>query len=176
MPRMPEESATFEDRVLNALEQSDDVRRSARAKRMIDLSPHVKNYGLVVEAMDTSAIRQEAYDCYINGHFVATLMLAVAFIEHTLTDAIVGVGEGRPQSFEQSINTARSLNLFPGELLDKTNRLREIRNPFSHRKPANHPHSFGNRYQARQEHPTKILGADAKEALLVMLKYFDLTA
>ena len=172
---MPEESATFEERVLKALEQSDDMRRSARAKRMIDLSPHVKNYGLVVQAMDTSAIRQEAYDCYINGHFVASLLLAVAFVEHTLTDALVGAGEKQPRTFEQGIKSARTLNLFPGDLLDRTDKLREIRNPFTHRKPADHPHSFGNRYMVRQEHPTKILEEDAKEALLVMLQYFDLT-
>lgn len=175
MPSKPEESAPFEERVFKALEQSDEMRRAARAKRMIELSPRVKSYGLVIEAMDTSAIRQEAYDCYINGHFVATLLLAVAFVEHTLTDAIVVAGEKQPRTFEQGINSARTLNLFPADLLDRTDRLREIRNPFSHRKPADHPHSFGNRFRARNVHPTKILEEDAKEALLVMLEYFDLT-
>lgn len=172
---MTESADELRARVLVALQQSDDLRRSDRANRMIAVSPHLKSYGAVMGEADTLAMKNEAYDCFINGHFIATILLAVSFIEHTLSDSILEGGGKPPRSLEAAISTAREQGLFPDDLLNVADRLREIRNPFSHRKPPGHEHTFANRYRARDMHPTRLLEDDAKEALIAMYRFFDLS-
>jgi len=119
------------------------------------------------------ALLSEAGECFINGHFIATILLAVAFIEHTLTDELSAKGAAAP--FASAIKAAREQQLFPEAILEWTDKLRLRRNPFCHRKPEGHKHSFGARFLTRREHPQKILEEDAKEALSLMYAFFQLT-
>lgn len=172
---MPDDQGDFRERLLVALQQSDEMHREKRADRMIAVSEHVKSYGVVMGEADTLAIKEEAYFCYVNGHYIATILLAVSLIEHTLSDAIVESGAGRPFNLAGAIKTARSKNLFPEDLLNAADRLREIRNPFTHRREPDDPDIFSNRFRARDMHPTALLEEDAKAALLAMYQFFDLT-
>jgi hypothetical protein len=163
-------------KLIKALEQSDSWGRQGRAERIMWLSQHQVAYGVISGPMDTMRVLAEARDCFVHGHCVAALVLAVAFVEHTLTDELEerkldrGVG-----NFKTAIQRAGENHLFPSELLSRADGLRKIRNPFTHRRPSDDPDRFGSRFQAQDRHPDLILESDAKEALEVMYAFFRLT-
>ncbi len=159
--------------LIAALVQSDEMRRSERADRIQWLSKHQIPLGIVVGQMDTMAVLGEARDCFIEGHYIASLLMCVAFIEHTVTDALIERSLAKNGiSFNDAIKVAGEAGLFPLDMLSRADHLREIRNPFTHRKNPNHHHSFGNRFHEEGVHPRTILERDAKEALALMYAYF----
>lgn len=127
----------------------------------------------MVGPLDTITILNEARECFIDGHYIATVLLATAFIEHTLVDELSERGLAKHGvQFSDALKIALENQLFSSELISQTDELRLIRNPFTHRKASTYSKSFGNRFLARREHPTKILEEDAKQALVVMYEYF----
>jgi hypothetical protein len=104
------------------------------------------------------------------------LLLATAFIEHTLIDELRERHlADKFRTFYDAIRVARQNRVFPDDLLSRADQLRMIRNPFAHRKPPGDPGNFPNRFLARQVHPTTILEEDAKESLELMYAFFRLT-
>jgi hypothetical protein len=163
-------------KLLEALEQSDNWRRKGRADRILWLSQHQIAYGLISGPMDTMRVLGETRDCFVEAHYVAALLLAVAFIEHTLIDELHARKlEGGVRNLKIAIQRAIENKLFPTALLSRANGLRKIRNPFAHRTAQDHEDSFGNRFMARKQHPDILLEEDAKEALEVMYAFFHLT-
>lgn len=120
-------------------------------------------------------ILNEARECFIEGHYIATVLLAMAFIEHTVIDELAKNGLGRPGRFSLALKAAAESQLFPDELLSRTSKLSLIRNAFTHRKPSDNPNSFGYRFQTRGVHPARILEEDAKQFLALMYEYFRCT-
>ena len=163
-------------KLVAALAQSDEMRRSERADRIQWLSEHQIPLGVVVGPMDTMAAIGEARDCFVEGHYIASLLLCVAVVEHIITDSLVERGlanYGAP--FIEAIKIAGDKNIFPLEMLSRADHLREIRNPFTHRKSQKHRHSFGNRFLAEKIYPKAILERDAKDALDLMYAFFHST-
>lgn len=172
----PETDADLLAKLISTLEESDFIRREKRAKRIIWLSQHNLRPGVVVGPVDTMGMLSEAHDCFAEGLFIAALLLAVSFIEHTLFDELYERGMVKyGDSLTSTIKSARSNNVFPSAMLDRTDHLREIRNPFAHRKGPEHAQALGSRYIAQMAHPTTVLEADAKEALVLMYEYFRAT-
>jgi hypothetical protein len=162
-------------KLLQALEQSDARRREGRAERILWLSQHQVSYEMISGPMDTMRLLSEARECFIDAHYVAVILLAVAFIEHSLIDELTEHNLlGQVSTLDSAIRAARKADLFSEKLLDRADALRKIRNPFSHRK-AGHIDSFGARFLAQQQHPDLILEADAKESLQVMYDFLRLT-
>lgn len=173
---MAESAESLRIKLLEALEQSDNWRRHGRADRILWLSKHQTAYGLISGPVDTMTVLGEARDCFVEGHYVAALLLGVAFIEHTLMDELKDRHlDSKVRNFADAIRHARENTLFPNDLLSRVDALRKIRNPFAHRAAPDHQHSFGIRFKARGVHPYIILEADAKEALEVMYAFFRLT-
>lgn len=159
--------------LIAALVQSDEMRRSERADRILWLSKYQIPLGIVVGEMDTMAVLGEARGCFIEGHYIASLLMCVAFIEHTITDTLVERNLAKYGiRFVEAIKLAGNAGLFPLDMLSRADRLREIRNPFTHRKNSNHHHTFGNRFHEERVHPQIILERDAKEALELMYAYY----
>jgi hypothetical protein len=169
-------SETASSNLVAALAHYDEISRSARADRIQWLSEHQIPLGVVVGPMDTMAVLGEARDCFIAGHYIAALLLAVAFIEHTVADELNErdlAKYGVP--FVEAIKIAQECSLFPIEMLSRADRLRKIRNPFMHRKDVDHEHSFGNRFLKSRVHPNITLEEDAKDALALMYAFFYAT-
>ena len=100
---------------------------------------------------------REARECFVDGHYIATLMLATALIEHVIAEELERVGKATPGlPFERAIKLARQESLFPEPLLATADQLRVLRNPFAHRKPIEHAHTLGNRYNALRRHPKSV--------------------
>ena len=162
------------DPLIQALEQSDSLRRQERAERIRWLSPHqVEFNGLIGGSTELISLLMEARECFIEGHYIATLVLATAVIEHLLSSELTAYGKATyGLSFERAIKIATEEGLFTPEALAQAEKLRVVRNPFAHRKPDDHPHTLGNRFRAEQRHPNLVVRDDAQTALITMYAFF----
>lgn len=164
----------FRERVICCLEQLDPRDRPERAERHIwvDRNRVVVNGGYL-ERSETSGVMEEARSSYIHGNFIATLVLALAYIEHVINDALPPPAPNKKTStMAAAIRQARAAGLFPNDLLDRTSVLSSFRNPFIHRRSEEDPDTIGQRVIDRKCHPRTILENDAREALQVMYDFF----
>jgi hypothetical protein len=119
----------------------------------------------------TAFVFDEARRTFVNGDFVATILLASAFIEHRLSSHLRSKGyvKATRQGLAQMIACAREHDFASPFLLDKVDRLRRIRNPFVHLKPFEGDDGLLKRMiRGEAEEPAKLLEQDAKTALSLM--------
>jgi len=117
---------------------------------------------------------QEARNCFVEGQYIATLILATSVIEHLIIEEFLDkkVAFDSKINFKQTIAKAREEELFNSELLDGADKLRLIRNPYAHRQIKDASNTLGSRFVENNSHPISIVEADAKEALIVMYGHF----
>jgi hypothetical protein len=141
--------------------------RIERLKWVQRVFPHDRGF---LMSLETVYVFGEAKMAFINGEFIATLLLVSAFIEHWLGAHIESRGfhkEARA-GLAAIIDCARKNKLVHGFLLDKADHIREIRNPFVHLKPFTHKHTLGQRALGIRAHPLEIMEKDARDALSIM--------
>lgn len=170
-------SGDFKQRLIDSLKWFDEQYREDRADRLIWLSQFQTEFGLITsERLEPLSLLEEARVCFVNGNFIAALLVATSYIEQVLVSELEAqsIGGSR-ETLQKAIETARLANLFTPELLNGADQLRLIRNPLVHRKPYGHVHSLSTRFRAQDVHPNTILEADAKLALELMYGYFHST-
>lgn len=167
----PETDKEFRDRVLACLEHYDARDRAARADRHIWIGRHHFHPGIHWGRSETLGVMDEARSSYICGNFISTLVLALAYVEHTIIDALPP-SEKRSPTMTEAIRYARLAGLFPDDLLDGVAVLKDFRNPFVHRRKVDDLDTIGKRVADRKSHPTPILEQDARDALLLMYGFF----
>lgn len=127
----------------------------------------------VPEVLD---LKEEARVCYVNGFYVATLLTALACVEQMLSEEL------RPQprtkknrlALEQLIQQARTANVADSATLDDTDRLRELRNAFSHQKDDDaQEFRLALRMRKQHKHPRVLLEEDAQLAIRTMHAVFQ---
>ena len=165
------------DHLVEALERHDEKRRQGRAERIRWSSLYnVHAVGLFAGETEMLNLLREAWECFVDGHFIATLTLATALVEHVITEELERAGRLKDKMrFEDAIATAREASLFPFDLLDQANSLRELRNGFAHRRQTQDKRikdSLGSRYRVQRKHPTDILEEDARTAIVAMFGHF----
>lgn len=163
-------------RLLDALKRSDERSRDGRANRIIWLSAYKTDHGAIIGPSDTMAIQNEANQCFVDGQYIATVLLVMAFFEHSLIDELLEkeiIKAGQRCSLEKAIKLAKEYSVLDSDLLNSADQLRLIRNPLSHRKDPKHEHNFGNRYIRGKIHPQTMLEKDAKDAIMLMYRVFD---
>lgn len=165
---------SLREKLMSALEQSDRIRRAARAERIVWLSQHNMRPSTIAGPADTLTMLDEAHDCFAEGHFIAALLLALAVIEQTVTDELIEHGLIKYGDTLKTI-LEQAKTVFPSPMLSAAEELRKIRNPYSHRKGPEHEHALANRYRGANTHPRAILEADAKKAVALMYEYFRYT-
>lgn len=164
------------ENLIDALSRADESSRNARAERIEWLAQYSPHPGVVIGEMAVLHLMGEARLCFISGHFIGALLLATSFVEQTLSEELKSVAPSQDRrTLEAMLKSARQHLPLPAELFDRTDRLRELRNPFTHRKAHDHPHSFGTRFVATKAHPDTILETDAKLAMGVMYEWFQCT-
>lgn len=174
---MPNDLNDAHDSLVAALKWFDDEYRDERANRVKWASCVQFQPALVSGPLDTMRVLEEARQSFVNGQYIAVQLLAAAFIEHALVDELTERGLAKPGiSFKQAIGIAKEASAFAVELLSKAERVRQLRNPFTHRKGDSHPHSLGTRFMEQQRHPTSILEDDAKFAMEAMYAFFRAVA
>ena len=114
----------------------------------------------------------EAKDCYIAGHFIPTIILTQSFIEkifHQFFEqkALEIIAK---KGLDKMIKYAKQHNLVNTLILDNVDALRLKRNPFTHSKDWDYPHSISSRMVKGQSitQPHVLLENDAREAIQVM--------
>ena len=125
---------------------------------------------------ETLHLLEETRQVFVNGHFVATLMLAVSVIEHCIVEECELRGlikESRPLS--QVLEIAEHNLVLPNEWFKDICLLVRRRNPFAHLKPPKHPHGLGQRIRLEKRHPKEIIQQDAELAIRYMYKVFSAT-
>jgi hypothetical protein len=170
------ENTELHVKLLGALAHADEHTRKERAERIEWLSQYSGQAAAVMGDMAVLHMMEEAKRCFISGYFIGALLLATSFVEQTLSEELESVAAAHERrTFETMIKSARQRLSLPGDLLDRTDRLREPRNPFTHRKAPDHPHAFGARFLSSNRHPASTLEEDAKLAMVVMYEWFRRT-
>ncbi|MDM0029157.1 hypothetical protein [Variovorax saccharolyticus] len=104
---------------------------------------------------------------------IATLVLALAYVEHVINDAVPPLPPDRKTPpMAVAIKQARAAGLFPDDLLDGAAVLSVFRNPFMHRRDQDDPDTLARRVNSRRTHPTTIGEHDAMDALILMYDFF----
>jgi len=162
------------DKLIEALKVSDENHREKRADRIVWMSTYRSRPGFITGRPETLALLDEAEDAFREGHFISVQLLALAFVEHTIVEELVERSLSKERvNFERALELAQRNQVLDIELLSRIDRLREIRNPFAHRRPHDDPDTYGNRYISRQIHPRAMLEQDAREAFQVMYLVFS---
>jgi hypothetical protein len=161
---------------MDALTKADESSRTARAERIEWMAQHYFHPDVVVGELAALHMLEEARHSFVSGHFIGALLLVTSFVEQTLSEELEGLVPAQERrSLELMIKAGRQRLPLPSELFDRTDRLRQLRNPFTHRKAHDHPDAFGTRFLAAKAHPTKVLEADAKLSMEVMYEWFRRT-
>lgn len=173
---MDDTANSIREKLLKALEYSDSETRGARAERIEWLSLHSSTTPVVMGRAETLQLLEEARQSFISGHFVAALIVAMAFVEHTLVEELqlLGIIKGSPP-FSEVLTVAADQKVFPPDWLTRAKLLSLRRNPFAHLKPEEHGHTLGVRIREEQRHPLTIMEADAKDAIDLMYNFFIAT-
>jgi hypothetical protein len=130
--------------------------------------------GAYISHADTSTVLHEAKNCYADGHFVATQLLVMAFVEHVLYEKLEAKGlYKRRMSLEAMVRAASEASILQASVLSEIDRLRSLRNPFVHREAGQRVPGLGERFLIEKVHPTTLLEQDAKDSIALMYAVFE---
>lgn len=172
-PTMDAEAPTIQERLLQALEHYDSDTRQTRVERIEWLSLYCSELPAIMGRAETLHLLTEARKTFIHGHFIATLLIAMACIEHCIVEDLTLLGHiQKSPSFSQAITIATDHKIYPPDWLKRAKRLSLRRNPFAHLKDDGHRHALGTRVLEEKQHPHTIVEADAKDAIELMYNIF----
>lgn len=142
-------------------------------QRIIWLSDYEELPSALMGRTETMHLLQEARNVFVDGHFAATLLLAVSVINHCLVEELQlrGQVKGDPE-FEAVLRKCEKLAVLPEDWFEPLRRLAARRHPFVHFKEAEHEHALGARVMLEHSAPLKLLKADAELAVEYMFKVF----
>lgn len=173
---MTNASIEVPQKLLEALESYDTSTRDARAHRIAWASSRVEMPQLISGRMVPLRLLEEARVCYVNGQYIATVLSALAFVEHALTEELEEKSIPRKsETFAEAIAVAKANNLLPKAALEQADRLRKARNSFAHKGADSGKHSLFERFRSGNVHPDAVLEEDAKAAVNLMYEVFSLT-
>lgn len=112
----------------------------------------------------------EIKECFINGHFIATIVLTQSFIEKIFTDLFLrkNLEKETKYGLDKMIKYARKNDLIHSTILNMVDTLRLKRNPFIHSKEFDYPYSLSRRTFNNGTQPSEQLEKDAKEGIQVL--------
>lgn len=87
-------------------------------------------------SIETSYMPNEAKSSFIHGNFISTVLVAVSFCEHTLSDWLYLKTLKKPKQragLKELLEKAKNANLFDEAFWKNFDYLREIRNAYAHR-------------------------------------------
>jgi hypothetical protein len=150
-----------------SLRRVDNVTFSHRLERyqhLHDVFPKGMHYMLPTE---THFLFEEIRSAYVSGLSVAVVLLTQAFIEHyyQLCLSHTKHSDAAERGLAAIIRCLKKNQLEHEIILDRIEALRLVRNPFTHLKNFEHPHTLSQRALATQRNPLALLEQDAKNSL-----------
>ena len=144
--------------------------RLGRLKFLSQIFPKNTYY---MGSFEGAFLLEEAKNTFINGQYVATMMLSQAFIERLLADFFKSKGRKKITTcgLHDMVEYAREHELINEYFLKRIDILRLKRNPFTHRKPFNHRFNISKRVLVSLSAPMELLEKDAKAAILLLYEF-----
>lgn len=157
------------DEIKSYLEQIDADTIEPRSRNLTFITSIAPECGFMMPP-ESYHVFTEARDAFVNGLYVATLLLTQAFIEHRLQIFMNQIGEIRVAGKGLGAIMARLLEIRPEHqyICSKINAIRLFRNPFTHLKPFDHPNTVSQVSLSKRMHPNEVLYEKAKDAISLM--------
>jgi hypothetical protein len=126
--------------------------------------------GYCMMSLEMYYLFTEARYSYVNGQYIATILLSQSLIEQWLCGVLIEKGYPVKENagLSEIIKSLRKHHLLHNLLVDKIEYLRKIRNPFVHLKPMTHPDNLDHRSINQGIYHQVLAEKDAREALALM--------
>jgi len=159
------------------LSVEDDASRSSRSARLefvVQASGPPSNM-LIPGGFVPARALVEAKWSYINGQFLACIMLCQAMLEHVLAGQFTLMGKDAliKKGFERLCDEALADHLISPSEHRAFSNLRLLRNPYVHPKRMNDPTRLERRMMTEKRSQEEIVEDDARRALLAVLRLMD---
>lgn len=151
------------------LRRHDRMSLAGRAERLEYLNS-IHPGGTFVVSTEMFHLLDEVKATFVNAEYTATIMLSVAFIEQWLSNVLYAkrfpkeAGSG----LKAIIECLRKNRIAHEFVLSRIDRLRLIRNPFTHLKELGHEFGLGKRAFDSRTPPAALLERDAREAVSLL--------
>jgi hypothetical protein len=161
------EKGSHLERSLRKYDRDSFGNRLDRLKYLQKIFP--KGYGFLL-APESAYILDEVKMTFMNGHYVATIMLAQAFIEHVLQGTVCGSKSEKvvKRGLGAIVKWIRNNKPEHSYLMKEIDHLRKFRNPFCHLRPSDDPDTISQRMFQSGMHPDEILEEETKKAITLM--------
>ena len=151
------------------LEREDSVCREGRIARLnwlAPLAPEAK-YWLFSGGLLAKNLFEEARYCFVYGQFLAAIILAMAYIEHTLASLLYAIGRSDLERANISALLIEAVNLgwLDQEEVEKLDRLRIMRNSLTHFRRPGHQGTVEFRSVSEGDIPYTIVEEDARSVM-----------
>ncbi len=162
-------AAEPDDPIAQMLLEQDRLTIEERVRRLKLLAAIAPDSGFVM-SVETAIVFGEARSTYVNGDFAASLLVSQSFIEHRLQGYLEFRGQAKVAKAGLAAIVAhlRTRKVVHDSLLERIDRLRRIRNPFTHLRHGRDPHALARRSVERRQSFEDLMEHDAYEALAVM--------
>jgi hypothetical protein len=159
-----------EDQLAHWLEQDDAgsrPHRAQRAKQVLDSIAFPESGFLFFGGMESSQSFTEARLAYVNGLYLATVLLALVVVEQELAGTLyaAGVEKAKNLKLEDLLSVSVEERFITQDEHELLNKLREIRNAYSHYRPVSHPSNLARRSMDIGAPMEDVLKDDALNAL-----------
>ncbi|MCK6582613.1 MAG: hypothetical protein L6Q49_05890 [Anaerolineales bacterium] len=142
--------------------------RVKRLKYLQSITPYDFH---MLSSVETYFLFEETRLAFVNGAFVATMMLSQAFIERRINEVLVNkriIKRNEQPGLKALLKICKEHEILNILLIKKIDHLRQARNPFTHLKPLDHPYTISNRIGTELRSPEIIVEEDAREAISLM--------
>lgn len=155
------------------LEHEDRVAREGRLSRLEWLESRMPNvdYWVFRGGMMSKYLFEEARYCFSYGQFLATIILGLAFIEHTIAGLFYAAGRNDLEraNISKLLTEALEYDWITPKEYKQIERARKIRNPITHfRKPLDKD-AIEKRLMAENQLPYTIIEEDAQNVMGIVL-------
>lgn len=158
------------------VKQVDNATREERASRLRFIK---EEFGPPVDMVLVGGVPamfaiQEMTHSFVVGNFMATVLLAQVFVEHSLGGSFILGGDDTTATsgFAKLINESLSRGDLSADLADRLHELRKMRNPYSHPSPGVTPRSYMGRLREKEVYiPEDLAEQDARFALQVVVDF-----
>jgi hypothetical protein len=161
------ERTPYLSRTLRKFDRDTFPSRLERLQHLQTIFPKGYWFGLPLES---AYIMDEVKMTFVNGNYIATVMLSQAFIEHILQIEVERLGHPvvARKGLREIIKWFKRERPHNDFLMNRVDRLRRFRNPFSHLRPFDDPDTLARRAMKSQSDPSEIIKMETKEALALM--------
>lgn len=168
---MADERAVTVDEWLLAEDDASRSSRSARLAFVVQASGPPSDMLIPGGFVPVRALEETKW-CYINGQFLACIVLCQAILEHVLAGqfSLMGKDSLIKKGFERLCDEALANHLISCSEHRALANLRLLRNPYVHPKRINDPTRLERRMMTEKRSQEDIIEGDARQALLAVLR------